>query len=200
MAFYGYCGPTSILWVLKKTARELRQRILEKENPTSPRHRTGLRGASRGNQKGRIKRETLNGFARRNKIYKLLFHIPGVGELGDILKTSEKLGTQPEDMVRYLRRIGFGVRVKEEACWLDLKKAIGKGKMVLVDWWTDIGDPGEDLGHYSVVIRVGSRSLTIFDPDLNKKRVLGKDKFLERWHDVRADGRKMLNWMAEIKY
>ncbi len=146
-----------------------------------------------------IKRESMKELAKKNKIYSLLLYLPTLTTLADKLNTSEKLGTQPEDMVKYLKRLGFKVRVREEATWQNLKKAMDDDKMVLVDWWTDIGDPGEDLGHYSVVTRISNKTLTIYDPDINKKRVLGKNTFLERWHDVRADGRKMLNWMAEIK-
>jgi predicted double-glycine peptidase len=192
VAFYGYCGPTSILFVLKKAREELRLRVIGK----------GVKG-NRGNGgkqgKPRLNKEEVKEMLKRKKIYSLLLHLPNVNQLGDTLKTSEKLGTQPEDMVRFLKRTGFQVRVREEASWQELKKALNDGKMVLVDWWTDIGDPGEDLGHYSVVTRISSKTLTIYDPDINKKRVLGKNTFLERWHDVRADGRKMLSWMAEIK-
>lgn len=192
MAFYGYCGPTSILFILKKAREILRKKVIGKGN-----------GGSRGNGgkqgKKRLNKEEVKEIAKKKKIYSLLLRIPTLNQLGDLLKTSEKLGTQPEDMVRFLKRTGFGVRVREGADWADLKKALNDGKMILVDWWTDIGDPGEDLGHYSVVIRISSKTLTIYDPDINKKRVLGKNTFLERWHDVRADGRTMLNWMAEIK-
>lgn len=163
-------------------------------------------GSNRGNKESmgskgsQTKRETYKELAKKKKIYSLLLYLPTVNYLGDKLNTSEKLGTQPEDMVKYLKRLGFKVRVREEATWQNLKKALENDKMVLVDWWTDIGDPGEDLGHYSVVTRISSKTLTIYDPDINKKRVLGKNTFLERWHDVRADGRKMLSWMCEIKY
>lgn len=195
MAFYGYCGPTSILYILKQTVRELRESLLKRGNGN---------GGNRGNQRnrgnhGRIKRETMKELAKKKKIYSLLLYVPTVNYLGDKLNTSEKLGTQPEDMVRFLKRQGYTVRTREEATWADLKRALEAGKQVLVDWWTDIGDPGEDLGHYSVVTRISSKTLTIYDPDINKKRVLGKNTFLERWHDVRADGRKMLSWMCEIK-
>lgn len=193
MAFYGYCGPTSIMYILKQTARKLREKLLKNGK------NNGGNAGNRGSLGKRIKREDLKELAKKRKIYSLLLHIPTLNDLGDKLNTSEKLGTQPEDMVRFLKRMGFAVRVREEAEWRNLKKALDNGKMVLVDWWTDIGDPGEDLGHYSVVIRISSKTLTIYDPDINKKRVLGKNNFLTRWHDVRADGRKMLNWMAEMK-
>lgn len=195
VAFYGYCGPTSIYYILKQAREILRKKALEK----------GGRGAqsSQGNEpKKAIKRltkETVKELVKRKKVYSLLLHLPTLNQLGDTLKTSEKLGTQPEDMVKYLKRAGFQVKVHEEASWADLKKTLNDGKMCLVDWWTDIGDPGEDLGHYSVVTRISAKTLTIYDPDINKKRVLGKNTFLERWHDVRADGRKMLSWMCEIK-
>jgi hypothetical protein len=187
MAFYGYCGPTSILFILKQTVRELREKVLKNGKGNG------------GNSGRRIKRETMKDLAKKKKIYSLLLYVPTLNYLGDKLNTSEKLGTQPEDMVKYLKRQGYKVRVREEASWTDLKKALEAQKQVLVDWWTDIGDPGEDLGHYSVVTRISSKTLTIYDPDINKKRVLGKNTFLERWHDVRADGRKMLSWMAEVR-
>jgi hypothetical protein len=190
MAFYGYCGPNSILFILKLAREELRKRSLNTE------HRTENNGKKKLK---RLTKEMVKELVKRKKIYSLLLHLPTSNELGDTLKTSEKLGTQPEDMVKYLKRTGFTVRVREEASWAELKKALQNGRMVLVDWWTDIGDPGEDLGHYSVVTRISTKTLTIYDPDINKKRVLGKNTFLDRWHDVRADGRKMLSWMAEIK-
>lgn len=197
MAFYGYCGPTSILYILKQTAKDLREKVLKNGNPPSSRNAAGLRRGKGGNH---IKRETMKDLAKKKKIYALLLYLPTLNVLADKLNTSEKLGTQPEDMVKYLKRLGFKVRVREEADWQHLKKALDNNKQVLVDWWTDIGDPGEDLGHYSVVTRISNKTLTIYDPDINKKRVLGKNTFLERWHDVRADGRKMLNWMCEIKH
>lgn len=191
MAFYGYCGPTSILFMLKQAREELRKLSLNSE------HRTENNGKKKSVKK--LTKEMVKELVKRKKIYSLLLHIPTVNELGDTLKTSEKLGTQPEDMVKYMKKAGFKVKVKEGSTWLDLKNAVKDGKMVLVDWWTDIGDPGEDLGHYSVVTRISSKTMTIYDPDINKKRVLGKNTFLERWHDVRSDGRSMLGWMAEIK-
>ncbi len=151
---------------------------------------------NRGNQ--RLKKDEIKEFVKRKKIYSLLLHLPSLTELGDLLKTSAKLGTQPEDIVRYFKKTGFKVRVRDEASWQDLKNALKNDKMVIVDWWTDFGDPGEDLGHYSVVTRISSKTMTIFDPDINKKRVLGKKTFLERWHDVHADGTTILNWMCEV--
>lgn len=189
MAFYGYCGPTSILFILKTARAELRRRAVSSRQKAVGR-RTG---------KERLDKEKVKEIIKRKKIFSLLLHIPTLNQLGDTLKTSEKLGTQPEDMVKFLKRTGFQVKVKEDAGWQDLKKACDNGKIILVDWWTDIGDPGEDLGHYSVVTRISTKTLTIYDPDINKKRVLGKNTFLERWHDVRADGRSMLGWMCEIK-
>jgi hypothetical protein len=192
VAHYGYCGPTSILWILRQTAKELRGKVIGNQGNQGE-------GKGRGNRENRLRKETVKELVKKKKIFSLLLHVPTLNELGDMLKTSAKLGTQPEDIVRYLLRLGFKVKVHEEADWQILKKAVSDGKMVLVDWWTDIGDPGEDLGHYSVVTRVSCKTLTIYDPDINKKRVLGKGTFLERWHDVRADGRKMLSWMAEIR-
>lgn len=201
MAFYGYCGPTSILYILKQTVRELREKMLKNGNRGKGENQGKKgNGGSKESTGSRTKRETYKDLAKKKKIYSLLLYVPTLNVLGDKLNTSEKLGTQPEDMVKYLKRLGFKVRVREEATWQNLKKAMDSGKMILVDWWTDIGDPGEDLGHYSVVTRISSKTLTIYDPDINKKRVLGKNTFLERWHDVRADGRKMLSWMCEIKH
>jgi hypothetical protein len=191
VAFYGYCGPTSILFMLKQAREELRKRSLNSE------HRIENNGKKK--MVKILSKEMVKELVKRKKIYSLLLHLPTVNELGDTLKTSEKLGTQPEDMVKYMKKAGFKVRVREDSSWGDLKNAVRDGKMVLVDWWTDIGDPGEDLGHYSVVTRISTKTLTIYDPDINKKRVLGRVTFLDRWHDVRSDGRSMLGWMAEIK-
>jgi len=201
VAFYGYCGPTSILFILKTAREELRRRIMNH----SPRGEAGESGIKNGNKRNdgekikRFKKEEIKEWVKRKKIFSILLHIPTLNELGDHLRTSEKLGTQPEDMVRFLKRTGFSVRVREDAEWGDLKKALNNDKMILVDWWTDIGDPGEDLGHYSVVTRISAKTLTIYDPDINRKRVLGKNTFVSRWHDVRSDGTNMVGWMAEIK-
>ncbi len=181
MAFYGYCGPAAILFVLKTTVSRLRKNVV------------GLRNQEAKNKK-------LHELVKRNKLYKLVLNLPTINKLADELSTSTKLGTHHEDMVKYLKRVGFKVRVREEAEWKHIKNALDEDRQVLIDWWTDFGDPGQDLGHYSVALRCGKRFLTIYDPDINKKRRIGKDRFMQRWHDVAADGRQLNQWMAEIKF
>lgn len=179
MAFFGFCGPACVQYILKQTVKTLRREL----------------GLGRGKKlsKSKIKELTKN-----NKLNRLLFVLPSLTELGDILKTSSKLGTDNADIVRYLKKVGFKTKERSECDWNGLKEAVENREFVLVDWWTDIGDPGQDLGHYCVAVAVGKKFLTLFDPDINKKRRLGKDKFLSRWHDIKPDGSQLNQWLLEI--
>lgn len=103
-------------------------------------------------------------------------------ELAKLCKTSNNLGTTPENIKKVAEKFGFKVQIKENTTFRDLEKWLDKKVPVIVNWFTrgrndytesDIAD-----GHYSVVAGLDEKYIYLEDPELGKVRKMAKDDFL----------------------
>lgn len=99
--------------------------------------------------------------------------------LAVLCKTSETNGTSPENMDKALLTLGFKVTEKIGATWDELKSLTDAGTPVLVGWFSDFEEPGDE--HYAVAYRVTDTEIVMMDPEIGGERILQKDDFLKRW-------------------
>jgi len=110
----------------------------------------------------------------------------------DIATTPEK-GTDPEGIVRGARGHGLEAALKEKASFDDLRKALGRGETVILDFqaWPDelVGSTAtwrgrwED-GHYAVLVGMDETYVYLMDPSVGGGYTyIPRVEFLERWHD-----------------
>lgn len=89
-----------------------------------------------------------------------------------------KKGTSKEDLIRAAKKLGFKAFSKENSSFADIKKFIRKKIPVIVDWFS------EDDGHYSVVIGIDKRSITLMDPQLDEGKIkFSLSDFYRVWFD-----------------
>ena len=103
-------------------------------------------------------------------------------ELCQIAGASIKKGTTYNGLAKAAKHFGFLVFLKEKSSLNDLRYFIRKGIPVIVDWFL------EDDGHYSVVVDITARNVTLMDPSLKEgDRKLSTRKFLRIWFDFEGD-------------
>lgn len=91
-----------------------------------------------------------------------------------VLGTNEKSGTNKKPLRALFRRKGLSARIQRDMGFKDLRKALGRGAVVLVD---------VDGDHYAVVHGVGDKYVHIADPSFIRcpKRRLSHKRFRKRW-------------------
>jgi len=118
-------------------------------------------------------------------------------ELGDLCGTTKENGTEPEALIKALRKLGFNTKGQQHGTWADLKKLIDADTPVLINWWSDYGAPAD--GHYSVVYKMTDKTISMMDPELGGFRKMTKAKFMRQWYDFYRDGSKNDKWYLYIK-
>lgn len=114
-------------------------------------------------------------------------------ELMEMLKTDPKEGTNPKDIVRVAKKLGYRARLEQGLTLERLEQSVKAKTPVIVAMqaWRD----GEDLnrpwsevwdsGHYVVVVGIDDKNIYFEDPSLlGSKGYLPRKEFEERWHDV----------------
>ena len=114
-------------------------------------------------------------------------------ELMKMLHTTPKDGTNPKDIVRVARKLGFDAELRENLTIADIEKPVKKGKPVIVAiqaWregaelnkpWSEVWDSG----HYVSIIGSDEKNLYFEDPSLLGSRgFIPRKEFVDRWHDV----------------
>ncbi len=99
--------------------------------------------------------------------------------LAVLCHTSETDGTSPENMDKALLALGFKVSEKIGGTWDELKTLTKDGIPVLIGWFSDFEEPGDE--HYAVAYRIADTEITMMDPEIGGERTLPKDDFLKRW-------------------
>jgi predicted double-glycine peptidase len=112
--------------------------------------------------------------------------------LMDRMGTSPRSGTDPDDIVRAARELGFDASMDIELTVRDLAASVREGVPVIIaaQAWTEDRGPGfswaddwED-GHYMVVVGVDSNLVYLEDPLLdNRVGALPIGEFNQRWHN-----------------
>ena len=106
-------------------------------------------------------------------------------------------GSYASDMVSALHTLGYKhARISENLTWRKLTNLTRKNH-VLVAWWTpfehgQVVDPSRWDGHWCIVRRITTKTITLIDPDADIDTVLTKDQFDILWHDyeIFEDGYK----------
>ena len=116
--------------------------------------------------------------------------------LMDMLKTTEKDGTSPENIVRVAKELGFQADPRENLTFEDLEKAFREGIPVILDIqaWTDAplekhswASDWED-GHYVILIGIDEQFVYVEDPSLLGTRgIIPRQEFLDRWRDYTGE-------------
>lgn len=127
-----------------------------------------------------------------------------------IYKTEEQLtrkchatvarGTEPHQLVAALEELGFktykGINAGGEKSWKMLDHWVNKMKLpVIVDWFSPFDHPAKGSwdGHYSVVIRIDRKTITLADPEFKKKRErvvkISRTNFMRVWFDYPSWGK-----------
>ncbi len=116
----------------------------------------------------------------------------GENELMDKLKTTYN-GTNPRDITRVARELGFQAELRENCTLEDLEKSIKLKVPVIVSGqaWRegdDLKKPWKDVwdsGHYMVIVGLDEKNVYFEDPSLlGSKGFMPREEFLDRWHDV----------------
>jgi len=117
-------------------------------------------------------------------------------ELASLCGSSKAYGTEPEDMLRVLKNLGFKAKAKPNGTWAELKKLVSEGTPVLVNWWSDFSSPAD--GHYSLVYNVTPETIYLMDPEIGGYRHMGKERFMSQWYDYYLTGKKNTRWYMYI--
>jgi len=104
-------------------------------------------------------------------------------DLAKISGTTKEKGTSMEGLAKAAEHFGFKTFVKKDSSIEDVDSYVKQGIPVIVDWFYI------DDGHYSVVVDINKKELTLMDPTLQKlilyirRRKIPVDKFLRIWFD-----------------
>lgn len=111
-------------------------------------------------------------------------------ELMQLLGTTTN-GTNPRDIARVARELGFSTEIRENLTIADLEASVAKGVPVIIAaqaWREDTQTPWKDRwedGHYMVVVGTDDKYVYFEDPSiLGSKGKIPRQEFLDRWHDV----------------
>lgn len=114
-------------------------------------------------------------------------------DLAELCGSDPENGTNPRDLVRVARQLGFQAELKDRLTLQDLEKAVDQDIPVIVaaQAWRDEEDKNKpwsqiwNSGHYMVVIGMDEKNVYFEDPSIfASKGVMERKEFLERWHDV----------------
>jgi uncharacterized protein len=120
-------------------------------------------------------------------------------ELYAPLKTSKAHGTDPLNIMDYVKRLGLAVTLQEGTKLTALEAALARKQPVIVDFqaWSeknpvDYKNTWED-GHFAVVIGIDSEKIYFMDPVISGAYGhLAHQDFLDRWHDYEMRGGKIV--------
>jgi predicted double-glycine peptidase len=110
--------------------------------------------------------------------------------LYELLGTSPKDGTPPENIARGLSRFGLASELRENMTLEDLRAALRRGDSVILDiqaWRDDEDTPWSERwedGHYVVLTGMDEHYAYVMDPSTPERYTyLPLPELLERWHD-----------------
>jgi len=89
------------------------------------------------------------------------------------------LGCTPNDLVRAARELGFDAEYIPTSSLEEVEKLMNEGVMVIVDWFSP-----EVNGHYSVVVKLTDKEITLANPTHGNNTVMTRNEFLNRWFEL----------------
>jgi len=119
--------------------------------------------------------------------------------LAQELHTDPQFGTDTSDIVRVARASGLAAEQREGMTLHDLEELVLRRVPVMVAYqaWRDEDATGPwanewERGHYSVVIGLDAENVYLEDPVLiGEVGFIPRAEFLERWHDVDRNDRRL---------
>ena len=108
-------------------------------------------------------------------------------KLGEIAGTTRVSGTPHKGMIQTLRQYGFNAQATHtKATFEDVDMFVNKKNLpVIVNWYSIFNPPAS--GHYSVVVGINKKTITLMDPEIRTTRVLTLDEFNKLWFDFDED-------------
>ncbi len=108
-------------------------------------------------------------------------------KLGKVAGTTHTTGTPHKGMIQALRFHGFETKEKHtKATFDDLRMFVNKKNLpVIVNWYSVFNPPAS--GHYSVVVAIDAKNITLMDPEIRATRTLPLDEFNKLWFDFDED-------------
>lgn len=114
-------------------------------------------------------------------------------------------GVDPWQLVNAARRLGFDVVEKYDATADDVAAALAEGKPVLIDFQASYGpddEPGDDWGHYSIVVAADARDFLVVDPSsvnpVHLRRIPRKSLARVWWDTFISNGKRFSGWMMTM--
>ncbi len=94
--------------------------------------------------------------------------------------TNEEVGTPVSGLIKALEQEGFTVDAAEERILNDVRDALGRKELVVVN----STEPVLEWGHYAIVEKFEGDTLILIDPDSRTgKTSMGIEEFERRWKD-----------------
>lgn len=101
--------------------------------------------------------------------------------LARLARTTLREGTSVQNLARAARHLGFDAAWRERSTIAELRSYFQRGIPTIVSWFSS------DEGHYSVVVGLTRRTITLADPELGRFRTLPLATFLRVWFTLKRD-------------
>lgn len=99
------------------------------------------------------------------------------GDIASRSGCSRRNGVSAESLVEVARVFGCAGTIHDDATIRELRTCVVEETPPIVDWFS------EDDGHYSVVVGIGRRSITLLDPAFGGFHVMPVRRFHRVWFD-----------------
>jgi predicted double-glycine peptidase len=128
------------------------------------------------------------------------------GQIIEKIGTTEE-GTERENMIKFLKKLGFKVEERQKYTIDNLKNFINKNMPVIIPLQAWVGDDfkpgwekGWDNGHYVVVMGYTDDHIIFSDPSSIYDTYLSYEELDLRWHDVGMTPKDKLDHYAIVPY
>lgn len=115
-------------------------------------------------------------------------------ELAKLCFATAEKGTDHEDLVAGIEKLGHIPVVKSNATLEDLREYIKQDVPIIVGWW-DVDDD-----HYSVVYDIDDKNIYLMDPELDEgRRTMPLEDWEKVWYDTDTELRTHVDrWMVAV--
>lgn len=119
---------------------------------------------------------------------KIIFDYCGIEksqrEWAKLSSATHEDGVQNDGLMKAIRSVGFSGKIIRETTFNEVRKLITSKKTIIVIWWSGGG------GHYSPVVDISKKTITLADPELGRHRRIGLKKFDHLWFDFSKDNNR----------
>jgi len=111
-----------------------------------------------------------------------------VGEAASMCQTGD--GTSPKQLINGFEQLGYIAKLHQDISWGDLE-FLAYQNWVVVLWWSVLhgGTPSHPDGHWSVVLDITPRDITIYEPEAGQIARLPRMFFEAHWYDFRTSSK-----------